>query len=108
MHSEILTTKISIFSHFAIPLLPYGDSKMAIAGFATYVKNANQAKDILSIIIDNAKQASVPISQLVAKPVEASSSSSVADELAKLAKLKATGILTEEEFQAQKSKLLGM
>lgn len=76
--------------------------------YETYVKNANQAKDILSIIIDNAKQSSVPIAQLVAQPVVAPSSSSVADELAKLAKLKADGILTEEEFQAQKSKLLGM
>lgn len=76
--------------------------------YETYVKNANQAKDILSIIIDNAKQSSVPIAQLVAQPVVAPSSSSVADELAKLANLKADGILTEEEFQAQKSKLLGM
>lgn len=76
--------------------------------YETYVKNANQAKDILSIIIDNAKQSSAPIAQLVAQPVVAPSSSSVVDELAKLAKLKADGILTEEEFQAQKSKLLGM
>lgn len=76
--------------------------------YETYVKNANKAKDILSIIIDNAKQSSAPIAQLVAQPVVAPSSSSVADELAKLAKLKADGILTEEEFQAQKSKLLGM
>ena len=76
--------------------------------YETYVKNANQAKDILSIIIDNAKQASVPIEPIIAQPVVAPSSSSVADELAKLAKLKADGILTEEEFQAQKSKLLGM
>lgn len=76
--------------------------------YETYVKNANQAKDILSIIIDNAKQSSALIAQLVAQPVVAPSSSSVADELAKLAKLKADGILTEEEFQAQKSKLLGM
>ena len=74
--------------------------------YETYVKNANQAKDILSIIIDNAKQSSAPIAQLVTQPVVAPSSSSVADELAKLAKLKADGILTEEEFQAQKSKLL--
>ena len=76
--------------------------------YETYVKNANQAKDILSIIIDNAKQSSAPIAQLVTQPVVAPSSSSVADELAKLAKLKADGILTEEEFQAQKSKLLEM
>ena len=72
--------------------------------YETYVKRANQAKDILSIIIDNAKQTIAPIVQ----PVVAPDSRSVADELAKLAKLKADGILTEEEFQAQKAKLLGI
>ena len=76
--------------------------------YETYVKNANQAKDVLSVIIDNAKQASAPIAQPIAQPVVAPASSSVADELAKLAKLKADGILTDEEFQAQKSKLLGL
>lgn len=73
--------------------------------YETYVKRANQAKDILSIIIDNAKQTIAPIAQPVVAPT---SSRSVADELTKLAKLKANGILTEEEFQAQKSKLLGL
>ena len=72
--------------------------------YETYVKRANKAKDILSIIIDNAKQTISPIAQ----PVVAPTSRSVADELAKLAKLKADGILTEEEFQSQKSKLLGL
>lgn len=76
--------------------------------YETYVKNANQAKDVLSVIIDDAKQASAPIAQPITQPVVAPASSSVADELAKLAKLKADGILTEEEFQAQKSKLLGL
>ena len=69
---------------------------------------ANQAKDVLSVIIDNAKQASTPIAQPIAQPVVAPASSSVADELAKLAKLKADGILTDEEFRVQKSKLLGL
>ena len=76
--------------------------------YETYVKNANQAKDVLSVIIDDAKQASVPIAQPITQSVVAPASSSVADELAKLAKLKADGILTDEEFQAQKSKLLGL
>ena len=76
--------------------------------YETYVKNANQAKDVLSVIIDDAKQASAPIAQPITQPVVAPASSSVADELAKLAKLKADGILTDEEFQAQKSKLLGL
>ena len=75
--------------------------------YETYTKNANEAKDILSVIIDNAKQiqVSAPVVQPLVQQVP-SSSSSVADELAKLAKLKADGILTEDEFQAQKAKLL--
>lgn len=72
--------------------------------YETYVKRANQAKDILSVIIDNTKQAIAPIAQPVVPPTL----NSVADELSKLAKLKNDGILTEEEFQAQKSKLLGL
>ena len=76
--------------------------------YETYLKNANQAKDVLSVIIDDAKQASAPIGQPITQPVVAPASSSVADELAKLAKLKADGILTDEEFRVQKSKLLGL
>lgn len=76
--------------------------------YETYVQNANQAKDVLSVIIDDAKQASAPIAQPIPQPVVAPASSSVADELAKLAKLKADGILTDEEFRVQKSKLLGL
>lgn len=72
--------------------------------YETYLKNANRAKDILSVIIDNAKQTAGSVVQSVVTPA----SSSVADELSKLAKLKADGILTEEEFQVQKSKLLGV
>lgn len=70
--------------------------------YESYSKSANQAKDILSVIIDNVKQTSTA----VARPVMTTTSTSVADELIKLAKLKADGVLTEEEFQAQKSKLL--
>jgi hypothetical protein len=76
--------------------------------YETFTKNANEAKDILSVIIDNAKQ--IQVSASVAQPLVqqvSSPSPSVADELAKLAKLKADGILTDEEFQMQKAKLLG-
>jgi hypothetical protein len=41
------------------------------------------------------------------RPVQAATSMSVADELAKLAKLKADGVLTEAEFEAEKKRLLG-
>lgn len=61
--------------------------------------NANKAKDLLSVIIDDAKQALPPVAPAMSQSVT-TPPSSVADELAKLAKLKADGILTEEEFQA--------
>ena len=41
-----------------------------------------------------------------AATVTASSGGSVADELAKLAQLRDSGVLTEEEFAAQKARLL--
>lgn len=73
--------------------------------YEKYLKNANRAKDLLSIIIDDARQNAPQIAHVVSQPV-ASKSPSIADELTKLAKLKNDGILTEEEFQAQKAKLL--
>lgn len=74
--------------------------------YERYVKNATQAKDIFSVIIDSAKQVTTHAPQPVVRQTS-NAGSSVADELTKLAKLKADGILTEEEFQAQKAKLLG-
>ena len=73
--------------------------------YERYVKNATQAKDIFSVIIDSAKQVTIHAPQPVVRQTS-NAGSSVADELTKLAKLKADGILTEEEFQAQKAKLL--
>jgi len=69
-------------------------------------KNANEAKDILSVIIDNAKRMAAQAAPVISQPATPQSIS-VADELMKLAKLKADGILTEEEFVAQKKLLLG-
>ncbi|MBO4662282.1 MAG: SHOCT domain-containing protein [Bacteroidaceae bacterium] len=74
--------------------------------YEQYTKNANKAKDLLSVIIDDAKQAAAQVAPVMSQPI-APQSTSVADELSKLAKLKADGILTEEEFLAQKAKLLG-
>lgn len=76
--------------------------------YDSYLRSANHAKDIFSVIIDNAKQTSTPIQQIDQPVVTSTAAPSVADELAKLAKLKADGILTEEEFQAQKTKLLNL
>ena len=53
---------------------------------------------------ENAKDSAAPAQQV--EQVSSVSPSGVADELAKLAQLKADGILTEEEFNAQKAKLL--
>jgi hypothetical protein len=45
--------------------------------------------------------------QAPAPPAQASAGSSMIDQLKELGELKAQGILTEEEFAAQKAKLLG-
>ena len=57
--------------------------------------------DLLSCILDKAKQVSK-----VQKEVVSHKGMSIADEISKLAKLKSDGILTEEEFNRQKAKLL--
>ena len=66
------------------------------------VRSANQIKDLLSVVIDEGKN----ISQVPMQPKANQGIGSVADELVKLAKLKEQGLLTEEEFNAQKAKLL--
>lgn len=70
------------------------------------MKEVTGIKDIFSIIIDIVDKnletkKSTPV-------IQSLSSTSVADELTKLAKLKESGILSEEEFNAQKSKLLNL
>ena len=75
--------------------------------YENYQKNANCAKDLLFVIIDRAKQSGNPIVQQVAQ-VPSSPKSGIADELAKLAQLKADGILTDEEFNTQKAELLNL
>lgn len=72
--------------------------------YEEYQKNANRAKDILSVIIDKARQK--PVSPIEQEMLHSAQHPSIADELAKLAKLKSEGILTEEEFNKQKAKLL--
>ena len=75
--------------------------------YENYQKNANYAKDLLSVIIDKAKQSGNPTVQQD-EQVPSSPKSGIADELAKLAQLKADGILTDEEFNTQKTKLLNL
>lgn len=71
--------------------------------YKMFLKDAMAAKDLLSVIIDKAQQLSLASQQPVA---EKASDFSVADELSKLARLKKDGFLTDEEFEAQKKKLL--
>lgn len=62
------------------------------------VSQANRIADMISVIIDSEDKK--------AKTSSSNNSSSTADELAKLADLKSKGVLTEEEFNEQKKKLL--
>ena len=71
--------------------------------YAELMKEVSGIKDIFSVILDiadNQKKSSID-GESVSSPV------SVADELTKLANLKTQGILSEEEFEKQKAKLLG-
>lgn len=66
------------------------------------MKEVTGIKDIFSIIIDMVDKRNVGQSL----QISTSSSNSIADELTKLVQLRDAGVLTEEEFQAQKAKLL--
>lgn len=112
---EIRTMNIKILmrnTHRATYILKFNDSKRVLKTknnadndlYERFKKNADKAKDLLSVIIDKVKQETKEsgyqdnfhsVQQL-----------SVADELAKLVKLKSEGIITKEEFNVQKSKLL--
>ena len=65
------------------------------------LKDAQSIADLISIIIDDVDRNQRTLQQ-------SNNSNSIADELAKLADLKSKGIITEEEFNAQKSKLLNL
>ena len=68
------------------------------------MKEVHGIQDIFSIIIDIVDRKIVQ--QSPSSMVSSQSAISVADELTKLAKLKAEGILSDEEFNAQKAKIL--
>ncbi|MBQ7462807.1 MAG: SHOCT domain-containing protein [Bacteroidaceae bacterium] len=65
------------------------------------LQNAQRIADYISVIIDEVDRQQ----SMNSHPIQLGNNS-VADELAKLADLRAKGILTEEEFSAQKAKLL--
>lgn len=91
----------------------YLDATAKAARTSTYEIEVLRGGKIVKLTLDRAFRPSVTETALPQQPVEATSPAvnvvqelSVADEIAKLAKLKADGILSEEEFQAQKAKLL--
>lgn len=99
---EDIIKKINARYPYSTDRRNYGD--MLQMHYEGLMKEVSGIKDIFSIIIDitdknNAQAKSAPTPLM-------SSTSSVADELQKLAKLRDAGVLSEEEFKAQKSKLL--
>jgi hypothetical protein len=87
----------------------------AVVGTATATRNAvnrrqadkNAAAYTQAMSTASAQQAPPPQEQYYAPPPPAPEED-VLTQLERLGALKAQGILTEEEFQAQKAKLLGM
>jgi hypothetical protein len=77
----------------------------AIAGTATAVSNRVSRRQGTRWAEQEAQQAQ-PAAPPAAAPAPAAAQSSVIDQLKELGELKAQGILTEEEFAAQKAKLL--
>lgn len=74
--------------------------------YSTRIKEANEIKDLISVIIDSSNQQSSIPATSTQKIEEPKQKTSIADELVKLAQLKDAGILSEEEFQEQKKKIL--
>ena len=77
--------------------------------YDTRLEWANQIKDLISVLIDNSNQHTNDKyfkSEVNKEIVDSKKEMSIADELAKLAKLKETGVINNEEFNTLKSKLL--
>lgn len=102
------TLMIECFNAFELTAGNYSeikpDDNLYGSFYKSELKNAQKISDYISVVIDEVdrEEKQSPNEQTLS-----SAKSSIADELAKLAKLKADGILTDEEFQAQKAKLLG-
>lgn len=74
--------------------------------YKSRIQEANAIKDLISVIIDNSNQQQATQVTTNSTPETPKQVSNIADELTKLAQLKDAGILSEEEFQQQKKKLL--
>lgn len=82
---------------------PVGTKKSDPIYSGHFLKEARYWHGLVSVLIKRADDESIQFVQNVDSPVE---SESVADELLKLAQLHKDGLLTKEEFDAQKLKLL--
>lgn len=72
------------------------------------MKTSSEIADTLSVFIDENDHAEQTTPNVTNAPSPQQSSDSIADELLKLANLRNKGILTDEEFNLLKQKLLGM
>lgn len=79
----------------------------AIAGTATAVSNRVSRRQAERWAQQEEPQQQAPAPPAAAPAAAAGGEQSVIDQLKQLGELKAQGILTEEEFAAQKAKLLG-
>ena len=80
----------------------------AIAGTATAVSNrVSRRQSERWAQQEEAQMAQAPVAAAPAPAAPATGGQSVIDQLKELGELKEQGILTEEEFAAQKAKLLG-
>lgn len=92
---KVADSKIVNIDNFSV-VLYFVNKEPIILSFGTNTYKFNSLVTILKhIVLNNAEQNKKQIS-----------SQSISDELQKLAELKEKGILTEEEFQTQKTKLL--
>lgn len=86
---------------FSAPGTNEKNNKITFGGFGDRKSMNENANKIKTFVI---KQMQIEKSSASSTP----SSSSTSDELLKLSKLKQDGILTDEEFQSAKKKLLGL
>lgn len=91
----------------------YLDATAKAAKTSTYEIEVLRNGKVAKLTMDRAFRSKItetatpkPLPETPIQAVTVAQELSVADELAKLAKLKADGIITDEEFQAQKAKLL--
>ncbi|TYC50026.1 hypothetical protein ESZ50_02900 [Weissella muntiaci] len=99
---EIPFSKINAVNYSTRLLL----ADISIDNGANTTKIDNVNKKTAPIFVDKLKGAIASFQDNANSPVNASSSNSLADELTKLSGLKDAGILTEDEFNQQKAKLL--